>query len=167
MVDAQQNSPSVTDHTLPLVEGRKSRWHQDGYFWRVTSILAVCGMLVFFGLMTFWHTLEASREDEQTVRRLVADVTHRAADLQQWYETAIQTVNLSILHPAVQEFETQPEATIRYFRSLAREVERFSQLRIVLPSGMEAVRVDARGNEVIVTPEDELQDKSDRYYMEA
>ncbi|CAM3359230.1 sensor histidine kinase [Thalassospira profundimaris] len=167
MVDAQQNSPSVTDHTLPLVEGRKSRWHQDGYFWRVTSILAVCGMLVFFGLMTFWHTLEASREDEQTVRRLVVDVTHRAADLQQWYETAIQTVNLSILHPAVQEFETQPEATIRYFRSLAREVQRFSQLRIVLPSGMEAVRVDARGNEVIVTPEDELQDKSDRYYMEA
>ncbi|NJB72968.1 MULTISPECIES: sensor histidine kinase [Thalassospira] len=167
MVDAQQNSPSVTDHTLPLVEGRKSRWHQDGYFWRVTSLLAVCGMLIFFGLMTFWHTLEASREDEQTVRRLVVDVTHRAADLQQWYETAIQTVNLSILHPAVQEFETQPEATIRYFRSLAREVQRFSQLRIVLPSGMEAVRVDARGNEVIVTPEDELQDKSDRYYMEA
>ncbi|MBP3125795.1 HAMP domain-containing sensor histidine kinase [Thalassospira sp. ER-Se-21-Dark] len=167
MVDGQQNSPSVTDHALPLVEGRKSRWHQDGYFWRVTSILAVCGMLIFFGLMTFWHTLEASREDEQTVRRLVVDVTHRAADLQQWYETAIQTVNLSILHPAVQEFETQPEATIRYFRSLAREVQRFSQLRIVLPSGMEAVRVDARGNEVIVTPEDELQDKSDRYYIEA
>ena len=167
MTDPDAQTPSSGDQALPLVDGREAQWYQSGYFWQVTGVLALGGMFLFFGVMAFWHTIESSREDERTVRRLLVDVTHRAADIQQWYETAIQTLNLSILHPAVEEFQTRPDETIRYFTELAGEVQRFSQLRIILPSGMEAIRVDARGNEVIVAPDDALQDKSDRYYFEA
>jgi len=167
MVQPNVQSTSITDSTVSFVEGRKSRWYQNTYFWRVTSVLGVLGTLIFLGFMAFWFALEASREDDQTARRLVVEVTHRAADIQQWYETAIQTVNLSMLHPAVREFQTDPDEAVKYFISLAGEVRRFSQLRIILRSGMEAIRVDARGNRVIVTPDDELQNKSGRYYVKA
>ncbi|WP_161794639.1 sensor histidine kinase [Thalassospira sp. HJ] len=129
--------------------------------------MALIGMLLFSGLMVFWPTVEGSREDEQTVRRLVVDVTHRSADIQQWYETAIQTVTMSILHPAVQNFRSRPDEAVAYFQTLAAEVPRFSQLRIVSPSGIEALRVDARGDDIIIIPDDGLQDKSGRYYVEA
>ena len=167
MVEAEPQSSTSTDAAIPLIDGRESRWFQNRYFWRVSGVVALIGMLLFSGLMVFWHTVEGSREDEQTVRRLVVDVTHRSADIQQWYETAIQTVNMSILHPAVQDFRSSPGEATAYFKTLAAEVPRFSQLRIVSPSGMEALRVDARGGDIIVTPAEGLQDKSGRYYVEA
>ncbi|NIY74737.1 HAMP domain-containing histidine kinase [Thalassospira sp. HF15] len=160
---------SMTDQNvaIPLVDGRESRWFQNGYFWRVTGVLALTGALLFFGLIAVWIEVESSREDEQTVRSLVVDVTHRSADIRQWYETSIQTLHTSMLNPAIQNFEARPDEVINYFRKLAMEVQRFSQLRVLLPSGMEAVRVDARGQDVLVMSQEELQDKSDRYYFEA
>ena len=166
MVQPNGQSTSITDNTLPLVDGREAKWYRNGYFLRVSGLIAVIGFLLLAAGQSVWHYAESKKQNEQTVRELVVAVTHRAADIRQWYETSIQTLNTSLLHPAIQEFQSHPDNVIDYFRKLASEVQRFSQLRIILPNGKEAVRVDARGADIIVMSEDELQDKSGRYYFE-
>jgi signal transduction histidine kinase len=166
MTYADVKKPSSSDAALPLVDGREAKWYRNGYFLRVSGLIAVIGFLLLAAGQAVWHYAESKKQNEQTVRELVVAVTHRAADIRQWYEASIQTLNTSLLHPAIQEFQSDPDNAIDYFRKLATEVQRFSQLRIILPNGQEAVRVDARGAGIIVMTEDELQDKSGRYYFE-
>lgn len=148
-------------------DGKDGPWYLNGYFWRTSGLSALVGVVFLTAGFLFWHYVEGTRQNEQTVRRLVVSISHRATEIQQWYETAIQTVNMSVLHPAVLDFQTSPDETTRYFQKLAAEVPRFSQLRIILPDGMEAVRVDARGRHAIIVADADLQDKSDRYYVQA
>ncbi|MCC9621528.1 HAMP domain-containing histidine kinase [Thalassospira sp. MA62] len=164
---SQPNKPSRASigKSIPLIDGRGPPWYKNPYFWRVGTVLAVIGMVLFGAVFAVWHSAEANRQNQLTVRQLLISINHRATDLKQWYETAIQTVNLSILHPAVRNFQSSPVDTIMYFQNLAKEVPRFSQLRIILPSGMEAIRVDARGRHAIIVSKNNLQDKSDRYYV--
>ena len=50
--------------------------------------------------------------------------------------------------------------------TFAREKAAISQLRLIGIDGMEAVRIDRRGNQVVVVDRSDLQNKSSRYYFQ-
>ncbi|MBS8275396.1 sensor histidine kinase [Thalassospira tepidiphila] len=157
--------PENTDFSS--FEGKDGPWYLTGYFWKTSGLSALLGVLLLAAGLMFWHYVEGTRQNEQTARRLAVNASHLATDIQQWYETAIQAVNMAVLHPAILAFKTHPDDTIDYFEKLADEVPRFSQLRIILPDGMETLRVDASGRDSVIVPKADLQDKSGRYYVQA
>ncbi len=51
------------------------------------------------------------------------------------------------------------------FRHFGESKKRYDQLRYISADGMEIVRVDTDASGAVVVPQEELQDKSDRYYF--
>lgn len=150
-----------------IAESLEVPWFKLRQFWIVSVSLFVIASAVFLAGWFQWHQAEADRRDDLTSRQLLIDSENQITNLLRWYETAIQTVKLSALHPAVRNFRENPEATRTYFKELSGVVRRFSQLRILMPEGMEVIRVDRRDTHVVVVPEDQYQNKAGRYYFEA
>lgn len=142
-------------------------WYKTGFFWRVASTLFLIATTLLLTGWFAWHQTEAEHRNDLTLRQLIIDTEDQATGLLRWYETAIQTAKLSALHPAVRGFRSNPAAAREYFKDLSTVVQRFSQLRILLPDGMEAMRVDSRNEEIFIVSPNQFQDKGDRYYYDA
>lgn len=85
----------------------------------------------------------------------------------------MQRVRSDILYVAsqrvVRSFEPGGEqsraAVENEFSNFLRLKRTYQQIRLIDISGQESVRVDLRGTDVHVIPEEQLQDKKDRYYV--
>lgn len=153
--------------SVRLSESLGRIWYEYSIFWYSCSIVFFGGLLCFLASWYFWHQAEGKQRDEITVRQLIVETEHEITTLQRWYETAIQTLKLSALHPAVRGFEQNPAKAAAYFEDLSFEIKRFSQLRILKHDGTEALRVDSRHGQSSVVHEDLLQNKAGRYYFAA
>lgn len=61
--------------------------------------------------------------------------------------------------------ETQRQQLALYFQQVSSAFHRFDQIRLLNNDGQELVRVDFKKDQGQIIPQDELQNKSDRYYF--
>ena len=146
---------------------RKVVWSErlTGLFWQLFIGLSV----VFAALWQVSLFASALVENRQIVLS-TTDATQRAKEI---FSDAIEIFvdDLMILASARSVTAWVPDdhnahARLTWdFLTFAREKASIAQLRLVDGKGMEFVRIDRRGSQVVAVDRNELQDKSSRYYF--
>ncbi|MCB9947812.1 MAG: sensor histidine kinase [Rhodospirillaceae bacterium] len=143
----------------------KSQSHARVFAFLYAGLVLVCGLI--------WQTLAyldtvyrrgeleevAMAENDVLVRHLSSTLRSFAGEL-----------FVAVRHPASRSLydrngPAERQAVAGIFRLLAEESATITQIRFIDENGDEVVRVHRRHGEVVVVPDDELQNKSDRYYV--
>ena len=112
----------------------------------------------------------AVREQEHRVHAMAMDVERFLSGVQNDVLFLARSEELSEMLMAAQTgdketYESSRATLEREFKSFA-EVERiYGQVRYIDANGMEVVRVDLEGQQAVIVPHGQLQDKSNRYYF--
>ncbi|WP_455222127.1 PAS domain S-box protein [Kaarinaea lacus] len=110
--------------------------------------------------------LEKSRYQTEEALRLSLTLRDLQADLME----PVRDINTISALQVLRDFagNRNPAHRIRVeqeFLNFAKQNEIYAQIRFIDPSGKEQVRVDYDSNMATVVPQDQLQDKSKRYYI--
>jgi PAS domain S-box-containing protein len=128
------------------------------------------------GLVGIYTSVEALKRE--TLHHLEREVSGRAASLGRFFDQLTSELLFLTATPVVgdltnalgrsggREFPVFRERVERLFASFSRSYPYIYQLRIIGTDGAEVVRVDRRDGRLHVVPVSDLQDKSDRYYVQ-
>ncbi len=137
-------------------------------------ITAVVPVMVA-GLVGIYYSLDTLRKE--TLHHLDQEVTSRAAGMARFFDQLtselLYLASSSLLHDladgmAAGDGSLPREARLRLERdytAFARAYPYIYQVRFLNADGREVVRVDRRDGRLYTVPIDELQNKSDRYYV--
>ena len=73
--------------------------------------------------------------------------------------------------PELEDFITEPDNRVKIrqlsegLASLARSKKNYDQIRFISKSGMEVIRIEYNNGQPLIVPDNELQDKGQRYYF--
>lgn len=138
-------------------------------------ITAVVPVMVA-GMVGVYYSLDALRHE--TLDHLDQEVTSRTAGMARFFDQLtselLYLASSSLLSDladgmAVGDGSLPREARLRLERdytAFAKAYPYIYQVRFLNANGREIVRVDRKDERIYVTPEAELQDKSDRYYVQ-
>jgi len=132
--------------------------------------------VMFAGLVGIYSSLETLRQE--TLHHLEQEVRGRAAGMGHFFDQLASELLYLASSSLLYDLANSAKASDGQLPAMARQrLERdyaaFSraypyiyQVRYLDAKGQEVVRVDRRDGHLIVVPEQELQDKSDRYYVQ-
>jgi signal transduction histidine kinase len=138
----------------------------------VTAVVPV----MVAGIVGVYYSVDALRHE--TLNHLDQEVTNRAAGMARFFDQLtselLYLASSSLLRDLADGMARGKEPLSREVRlRLERDYMAFAkaypyiyQVRFLSANGREVVRVDRRNGGLYVTPEAELQDKSDRYYVQ-
>lgn len=122
-------------------------------------------------------TLSLDQLRQETLRHLRQEVSVRAKGVSIFFDQLSAELRYLAEAPALEELRdairqqdrARTVSTTRHlerdYSALASSYPHIYQIRFLSPDGQERVRVDRRGDGVVVVPAAGLQDKSDRYYF--
>jgi signal transduction histidine kinase len=137
-------------------------------------ITAVAPALVA-GLVGIYYSMDALRNE--TLQHLNQEVSSRAQGMAHFFDQLtselLYLANSASLRDLANAMDSPSGRTVRDERvklehdysAFAKAYPYIYQLRVLDAQGMELVRVDQRDGQLIVVPQERLQDKSDRYYF--
>jgi PAS domain S-box-containing protein len=148
-----------------------------GLSWKIyiAFLFAAGGPVAVAGLVGIHYSLEALRAE--TLQHLGQEVSSRAARMVHFFDqltSELLYIGTSTLLRDLANVMREtgdagtPEIVLRLERdyaAFARAYPYIYQVRFVSASGREIVRVDRRDGRIYTVPREELQDKSDRYYL--
>ncbi len=154
-----------------------SRWTRGGlarriYFAFLTAAVLPTAIAGVIGVSVSLATLK-----EQTLSHLQNEIAARTAGVQLFFDQiAAEMRFLSDMSGIRALFDAIDQAPGSVRESLTRDVERdllrltelhphIYQMRVIDLGGMERVRIEKKGDQLISVVRDQLQDKSDRYYV--
>ena len=140
------------------------------------AFLVAAGVpVVVAGLVGIYSSLETLRQE--TLHHLEQEVHGRAAGMGHFFDQLaselLYLASSSLLHDLANSSQAADgklpavarQRLERDYAAFARAYPYIYQVRYLDATGREVVRVDRREDRLVVVPEGELQDKSDRYYV--
>lgn len=125
--------------------------------------LAVIILLISWGFVYFRNVnlnQEVFRQQEAYAQRLNAEYLNLQID------RIIADLYILAHHEFLKNYDDRdPSRLADEFYLYSKYSGIYDQIRVINKSGMEVVRLNLRGHEPELVPEDQLQDKSDRYYF--
>ncbi|MCP4081038.1 MAG: sensor histidine kinase [Planctomycetaceae bacterium] len=128
--------------------------------------LATLFLAIVLGFL-YWQqrTKEWQIRVEQSRHRLDLAQEIVSRDLSRVRADLLFMAELDLLRKAQAGNSTTLASVAECFANFLRTQDSYSQTRLIDRTGREIVRVDWDGNQARLVPTDELQDKSDRYYV--
>ncbi|KXX66427.1 diguanylate cyclase [Marichromatium gracile] len=137
-------------------------------FWRLYLPLAL-GLVALLVLVWGWSVRQMHRELDETARAGVDELVRLIEN--KLDHVAIDTLTLARQHIVQRYLDTGDRAWLPLIAAeLANRIHyarRYQKIRLIDETGHEVVRVESLAGEILTIPEEELQDKADRYYVEA
>jgi signal transduction histidine kinase len=127
-------------------------------------------LLLFAMILAVLYWKDRQREwrlrEEQATHRLDLAFELISRDLERVRSDILYVAN----QPVVQSFQADDTDSKKRveteFVNFLRFKQTYQQLRLINAQGLESVRVDLRGSQVYVVPDEQLQDKKNRYYVQ-
>lgn len=160
-----------------LLNALLSRWNSGGLARRIYLAFLVAAVLptAIAGVIGVTASLATLRE--QTLSHLQNEIAARTAGVQLFFDQiAAELRFLSDMSGIRSLFDAIDQAPGNVRDSLTKDVERdllrltelhphVYQMRVIDLNGRERVRIEKKGDRLVSVPRDQLQDKSDRYYV--
>lgn len=143
-----------------------------GKFIFIFILITVSAVMISSGYTRYQQrafVLDRARERAMVDLELISSDIH---SLQQWIQRDLLVLrdlpNLQAFLNCTEEKKKleRMEVLKEEFLNIAAHHQIFQQIRLLDDSGMEIVRVNTKGRNSWLTPQEELQDKSDRYYFQ-
>lgn len=154
---------------LPRLKGLSSRIY-------IAFLIAAGIPMIVAGVAGIYVSLDTLRQE--TLNHLGQEVRGRAAGMGHFFDQLASELlylsSSSLLFDVANSMAGSP-ATLpaqarqrleRDYAAFARTYPYVYQVRFLDAKGLEVVRVDRRGEQLVTVPQHELQDKSDRYYFQ-
>ncbi len=135
--------------------------------WKRLAYYLLLPTLLVAGLLGHHHRTELSREAEHAARLSREIVDAQRLALQQALQTVASELRYLALRPSVQAWGRDPTALAADFHDLVRLRGIYQQVRVIDRAGRERVRVNWDGVAAEIVADAALQEKGDRYYLEA
>lgn len=134
-------------------------------FWVLSGL---CFTLAIQGVLSL-----QSQRQLNLLRIQDAALIDSASRLMQHHLQEVHTALCALAHaPVIQRLAAHPrdpalrDEVGRFIRTVMDEAQIYDQLRFIDRRGMEQIRVDLRDAGAVLTPDEALQDKSDRYFFQ-
>ncbi len=143
-----------------------------GKFIFIFILITVSTVMISSGYARYQHRRFVM---DRLKERAIVDLELISADirsLQQWIQRDLLVLrDLPDLQALLNSQNVADESYLfhiveRQFLNIAAHHQIFQQLRLLSVSGKEIIRANSNGSKLWLTPERELQDKSDRYYFQ-
>ncbi|PKR53548.1 sensor histidine kinase [Thalassospira marina] len=135
------------------------------FWWLFALIFMLCTLLLGAGVFGWYQAEQKSlREDRELVLERI--VNRRENLLYNAFISFEQQLLIAAETDDIRNFPAGEDAAANHLSVIVKQLPDIFQARILANDGMEIVRVDRIGNRVARIPEQDLQDKSDRYYYQ-
>jgi len=162
----------VLNRLLEKLPGRRGLARRIYFAFLVAAVVptAIAGLI---GV-----TLSLDQLRQETLRHLRQEVSVRANGISLFFDQLSAELRYLAEAPALTELRdairhTDSRRTTTAIRRLERDYSALAsayphiyQIRFLSADGHERVRVDRRGEQIVVVPAEQLQDKTDRYYFQ-
>lgn len=149
-----------------LIKAHKVLQGANKRFWKLWIPLTVVGLLAVYMAFSLLETVVAKRLDHDihsAARLFQSQYTQRLRSAKD--DLAFITLSAQVGRFLQHQSPEHWTELNRFFHSIVSTYQRYDQVRLLSPEGLELSRVNFNGGVPQIVPLSELQDKSQRYYF--